>query len=83
MSCRGVVAVGTQFGLARSPHAKSQERRNVSKVIESVGVVGCGLMGSGIAEVAARAGLDVTVTESSPSAAEAGIARVAPGEAGR
>jgi 3-hydroxybutyryl-CoA dehydrogenase len=26
-----------------------------------VGVVGCGLMGSGIAEVCARAGLDVLV----------------------
>ena len=46
-------------------------------MIKSVGVVGCGLMGSGIAEVAARAGLDVVVTESSPSAAEAGMARVA------
>ena len=50
---------------------------NVSKVIERLGVVGCGLMGSGIAEVAARAGLDVVVTESSPAAAEAGMARVA------
>lgn len=35
------------------------------------------MMGSGIAEVTARAGLDVIVTESSPSAAEAGMARVA------
>jgi 3-hydroxybutyryl-CoA dehydrogenase len=34
-------------------------------------------MGSGIAEVAARAGLDVVVTESSPAAAEAGMTRVA------
>ena len=34
-------------------------------------------MGSGIAEVAARAGLDVTVTESSAAAAEAGMTRVA------
>jgi len=34
-------------------------------------------MGSGIAEVAARAGLDVTVAESSATAAEAGMARVA------
>ncbi len=49
----------------------------MSKVIEKVGVVGCGLMGSGIAEVAARAGLDVVVTENSPSTAEAGMARVA------
>ena len=46
----------------------------MTAVIEKVGVVGCGLMGSGIAEVAARAGLDVVVTESSPAAAEAGIA---------
>ena len=46
-------------------------------LIENVGVVGCGLMGSGIAEVAARAGLEVTVTESAPALAEAGMARVA------
>ncbi|MDQ6796822.1 MAG: 3-hydroxyacyl-CoA dehydrogenase NAD-binding domain-containing protein, partial [Actinomycetota bacterium] len=31
--------------------------------IERVGVVGCGLMGSGIAEICARAGLDVVVRE--------------------
>ena len=35
-------------------------------VIERVGVVGCGLMGSGIAEVCARAGLDVVVRERRP-----------------
>jgi 3-hydroxybutyryl-CoA dehydrogenase len=29
--------------------------------IERVGVVGCGLMGSGIAEVCARQGLEVVV----------------------
>ncbi len=46
-------------------------------LIEKVGVVGCGLMGSGIAEVTARAGLEVAVTESSPAMAEAGMARVA------
>jgi 3-hydroxybutyryl-CoA dehydrogenase len=49
----------------------------LAMLIERVGVVGCGLMGSGIAEVSARAGLDVTVTESSPALAEAGMARVA------
>ena len=49
----------------------------MTKVIDRVGVVGCGLMGSGIAEVVARAGLQVVVTESSPGAAEAGMARVA------
>ena len=31
--------------------------------VERIGVVGCGLMGSGIAEVAARAGADVVVVE--------------------
>ncbi|MCU1367763.1 MAG: fadB2 1 [Ilumatobacteraceae bacterium] len=46
------------------------------KTIERVGVVGCGLMGSGIAEVSARAGLEVTVVESSQAAADAGMMRI-------
>jgi 3-hydroxybutyryl-CoA dehydrogenase len=41
-----------------------------------VGVVGCGLMGSGIAEVAARARCDVVVTEAADDAAKAGLARI-------
>jgi 3-hydroxybutyryl-CoA dehydrogenase len=45
-------------------------------VIERVGVVGCGLMGSGIAEVCARAGLDVMVREANEAAAEAGRERL-------
>ena len=44
--------------------------------IERVGVVGCGLMGAGIAEVCARAGLDVTVVENSDDAADAGRGRL-------
>jgi 3-hydroxybutyryl-CoA dehydrogenase len=44
--------------------------------IERVGVVGCGLMGAGIAEVSARAGLDVVVREVDAGAAEAGLRRV-------
>jgi 3-hydroxybutyryl-CoA dehydrogenase len=44
--------------------------------IARVGVVGCGLMGSGIAEVCARAGLDVLVVESNDAAAEAGHQRL-------
>jgi 3-hydroxybutyryl-CoA dehydrogenase len=44
--------------------------------IERVGVVGCGLMGSGIAEVCARAGLDVIVREVTPEAAENGRQRL-------
>jgi 3-hydroxybutyryl-CoA dehydrogenase len=44
--------------------------------IERVGVVGCGLMGSGIAEVAARSGCDVVVVEVDDDAVAAGRARV-------
>lgn len=52
------------------------ERNGVVTDIESVGVVGSGLMGAGIAEVSARAGLDVIVSEVSDDAAEAGRARI-------
>ncbi|WP_238997974.1 3-hydroxybutyryl-CoA dehydrogenase [Nocardioides limicola] len=44
--------------------------------MQKIGVVGCGLMGAGIAEVCARAGLDVVVVESSEGAAKAGLARL-------
>jgi 3-hydroxybutyryl-CoA dehydrogenase len=45
--------------------------------MDKVGVVGCGLMGSGIAEVTARSGLSVTVIESSQAAVDAGFSRLA------
>lgn len=44
--------------------------------IQRVGVVGAGQMGSGIAEVHARAGLDVVVTEVNRSALDGGKARI-------
>ena len=44
--------------------------------IETVGVAGCGLMGSGIAEVSARAGCRVVVREVDAAASDAGRARV-------
>jgi 3-hydroxybutyryl-CoA dehydrogenase len=44
--------------------------------ITRVGVAGCGLMGSGIAEICARGGLDVIVREIDSAAAEAGLARI-------
>ncbi|MEX2466114.1 MAG: 3-hydroxybutyryl-CoA dehydrogenase [Gemmatimonadota bacterium] len=44
--------------------------------IEKVGVVGCGLMGSGIAEVAATHGFSVIVREIDKTSLEAGQARI-------
>ena len=44
--------------------------------IESVGVVGCGLMGSGIAEVTAKSGFDVVVREMSDELLEGGRKRI-------
>ena len=44
--------------------------------MKKIGVVGCGLMGAGIAEVCARAGLDVVVAESSEAAAVVGRTRL-------
>ena len=44
--------------------------------IEQVGVIGGGLMGSGIIEVAARAGLDVIGVEINAEAATAAAGRV-------
>jgi 3-hydroxybutyryl-CoA dehydrogenase len=44
--------------------------------IERVAVLGCGLMGSGIAEVCARAGLETTVREVDEELLEAGLGRI-------
>ena len=44
--------------------------------IERVGVVGCGLMGSGIAEVCARSGYTVIVREATDELLQAGLDRI-------
>jgi len=44
--------------------------------IEKVGVVGCGLMGSGIAQTAAQAGFAVTVREVSQQLVDKGVASI-------
>jgi 3-hydroxybutyryl-CoA dehydrogenase len=44
--------------------------------IEKLGVVGCGLMGSGIAQTAAQAGLQVTVREVSTELIDKGLANI-------
>ena len=48
----------------------------MSESIERVGVVGAGLMGAGIAEVAAKAGTDVTVCDINAAAVSAGRSRI-------
>jgi 3-hydroxybutyryl-CoA dehydrogenase len=53
------------------------ENRRASVGIQNVGVVGCGLMGSGIAEACARAGLDVRVVDLDLEILERGRDRVA------
>lgn len=45
-------------------------------MVQRVGVIGAGLMGSGIAEVAAKAGSDVLVWEAKQEFADAGKARI-------
>jgi len=44
--------------------------------IQTIGVVGCGLMGSGIVEVAAKSGFDVIVGEFNEDFLNAGMARI-------
>jgi 3-hydroxyacyl-CoA dehydrogenase len=45
-------------------------------VIKKVGVVGCGLMGHGIAQVAAQGGLTVAVVETEQKFLDSGLARI-------
>jgi len=44
--------------------------------IRKVGVLGCGLMGSGIAEVAVKAGFDTVVREVSQELLDKGMGRI-------
>ncbi len=44
--------------------------------IKKVGVVGCGLMGHGIVQVAAQGGLDVVAFEADQGALDKGVARI-------
>lgn len=57
-------------------HAHPEATSAAAGSLGRIGVVGCGLMGSGIAEVCARAGLDVVVIEVDADALAAGKRRV-------
>ncbi|HZJ71382.1 MAG TPA: 3-hydroxybutyryl-CoA dehydrogenase [Planctomycetota bacterium] len=45
-------------------------------VVKKVGVIGCGLMGHGIAQISAQAGLSVVVRESDQAALDKGLQRI-------
>jgi 3-hydroxybutyryl-CoA dehydrogenase len=60
----------------RSSEGKWCQMPETGAAISRIGVVGCGQMGAGIAEVCARAGLDVRVAESSPEAMESGLVQL-------
>ena len=55
---------------------RGTENEGKSMVIARTAVIGSGLMGAGIAEVLAKSGLDVIVSEVSDEAAAAGQARI-------
>lgn len=62
--------------MTETPTLSPADAASAHEAIRRVGVVGSGLMGSGIAEVCARAGLDVVVREISDDAAQAGRRRI-------
>src|SRR5215468_12027844 len=59
-------------GANASPTGRSHQEMAIHKV----GVLGCGLMGSGIAEVAARAGLETVVREVDQGLLDKGLGRI-------
>ena len=71
-----IITLGERGARGPAPRPADRYHPRPMSAIERVGVVGCGLMGSGIAEVCARAGLDVVVREVDAGAAEAGLARL-------
>jgi 3-hydroxybutyryl-CoA dehydrogenase len=74
----GLHPAAASRGVLRGRRPPPPQRLKGSQLsdIARVGVIGCGLMGSGIAEVCARAGLDVIVREVDDAAAEAGRGRI-------
>lgn len=58
------------------PRVSNADQRDRPMIHYRVGVVGCGLMGAGIAETCGRAGLDVVAVEMNAQAAQAGRRRL-------
>jgi 3-hydroxybutyryl-CoA dehydrogenase len=60
-----------------SPVPARDDETALGMTMETVGVCGCGLMGSGIAEVAARAGCRVVILEATAELCARGLAAIA------
>jgi 3-hydroxybutyryl-CoA dehydrogenase len=56
--------------------ANSAAARESNMAIKNVGVIGCGLMGSGIAQVSAQAGFPTTVVEANQALLDKGLAGI-------
>ena len=57
-------------------HKELAKEEGTMPAIQRVGVVGCGLMGSGITEVCARAGYTTMVREATGELLQSGLARI-------
>src|SRR5208283_1781915 len=69
--------VRTQFiNLQRANKLARRSAAVARKRFSRIGVLGAGLMGSGIADVAARAGIDVVLLDVSQETAERGLAQI-------
>ena len=71
------IAQSPDRSIAQSPNHSITQSLNRS--IKTVGVVGAGQMGHGIAHVMLRAGLSVLLTDASAKFLESGAARIAKG----
>jgi 3-hydroxybutyryl-CoA dehydrogenase len=72
----GVAAARVRILRRRLQQMSGQGCQNTDMGFQRVGVVGGGLMGSGIAEVSARADIDTIIVEANPAAVEQARARV-------
>jgi 3-hydroxybutyryl-CoA dehydrogenase len=62
--------------MAPDSSKRSERTTSVSQPIERIGVVGCGQMGAGIAEVCARSGYSVIARDLSSDLVQRGLARI-------